>query len=49
MVTFSEDIRYSEALANGKKQEAIMDKVMESMAEGDDWRELDFENIISQL
>ena len=28
MVTFSPDIRYSEALRNGKRQQEIMDKVM---------------------
>jgi kynurenine 3-monooxygenase len=28
MVTYSPHIRYSEALANGNKQQAIMDKIM---------------------
>ncbi len=48
MVTFS-DLRYSEALAIGKKQQAIMDKVMEYPGIEIAWENLDFESIVNQL
>ena len=48
MVTFNEDIRYSEALAKGKKQDAIMDEVMASLEPGQDWQKLDFAAIIAK-
>lgn len=47
-VTFSPQIRYSEALNKGKKQEAIMQAVMKET--GDNWDNENFlEKIISQL
>ena len=49
MVTFNENMRYSEALAKGKQQEAIMDGVMASLRSGQDWHALDFNSIIAQL
>jgi kynurenine 3-monooxygenase len=49
MVTFNENMRYSEALAKGKKQEKIMDNVMASLAQGKDWKLLDFEDIVKQI
>ena len=48
MVTFNENMRYSEALAKGKKQEEIMDKVMASLSPGQDWKTLDFAAIIGR-
>jgi kynurenine 3-monooxygenase len=48
MVTFNENMRYSEALAKGKKQEKVMDEVMRSLGEND-WRELDFKMIITKI
>jgi len=49
MVTFSENMRYSEALAKGKKQEKIMDEVMNSLAPDRDWKTLDFGAIVEKL
>jgi kynurenine 3-monooxygenase len=49
MVTFNENMRYSEALAKGKKQEKIMDDVMASLAQGQDWKLLDFEDIVKRI
>ena len=50
MVTFSPDIRYSEALRNGKRQQQIMDKVMEQANIADKWESDEIENLIlSQL
>lgn len=49
MVTFNENMRYSEALAKGKKQEAIMDEVMASLGQDQDWHSLSFENIIKKI
>lgn len=48
MVTFS-DLRYSEALAIGKKQQEIMDKVMEYPGIEIAWQNLDFASIVNQL
>ena len=48
MVTFS-DLRYSEALAIGKKQQEIMDKVMEYPGIEIAWQNLDFQSIVNQL
>ncbi len=48
MVTFS-DMRYSEALALGKKQQAIMDEVMGRADIFDKWKELDFEEIVKKV
>lgn len=49
MVTFKDDIRYSDALAIGKKQKAIMDKVMEQKNLQKKWESLDFKSIVNQL
>jgi kynurenine 3-monooxygenase len=48
MVTFS-DLRYSEALEMGKKQQAIMDEVMNRNNIFENWESLDFEEIVNQL
>ena len=48
MVTFS-DLRYSEALAQGKKQQAIMDKVLSSENISEKWDQLDLSEIIADL
>jgi len=49
MVTFNPDIRYSEALKIGRKQEKIMDEVMASLAPEKNWESLDFTEIIGKL
>ena len=49
MVTFKEDMRYSEALATGEKQKAIMDKVMADKNIAKNWESLDFKSIVDQL
>lgn len=49
MVTFSPKIRYSEALAIGKKQDKIMAEVMQIPDIQDTWQELDFEAIVGKL
>lgn len=48
MVTFS-DLRYSEALEIGRKQQKIMDKVLEQPDIAMNWENLDFQSIVSQL
>ena len=48
MVTFS-DLRYSEALEIGRKQQQIMNKVMEYPGIEVAWENLDFESIVNQL
>ena len=48
MVTFS-DIPYSEAYAQGKLQEKIMDKVMSSPLITQNWDKLDYEDIVNQM
>ncbi len=47
MVTFRDDIRYSEAYATGQKQKAIMDEVMKNLK--GDWETLDFATIVNKL
>ena len=49
MVTFRDDIRYSEAYATGQRQRAIMDKVMQTPGIASNWQELNLENIVNQL
>ena len=49
MVTFNENIRYSEALEMGNKQRAIMDEVMQQPGIERSWEEIDFEGILDQL
>lgn len=49
MVTFQENIRYSEALSIGQKQKKIMDDVMRKPGIEANWTSLDFEEIVNQL
>lgn len=49
MVTFNEKIRYSKALAAGKRQKKIMDKVMKMPEIESEWEDLDLEPIIEKL
>jgi kynurenine 3-monooxygenase len=49
MVTFREDIRYSEALSTGTFQKRIMDKVMAQPDISSNWEQLDFKGIADQL
>ncbi|PTB93497.1 kynurenine 3-monooxygenase [Marivirga lumbricoides] len=48
MVTFS-DLRYSEALEAGKKQQAIMDEVMKRKDILKNWESLNLQEIVDQL
>lgn len=47
MVTFTPEMRYSEAYATGMKQKKIMDNVMKNLP--DNWETLDFQSIVQQL
>ena len=49
MVTFNEDIRYSEARKTGLKQKMIMDEVMKQQDIHQNWQQLDFGKIVAQL
>ena len=49
MVTFHENIRYSDAYALGQKQKMIMDKVMSAPNIEANWNTLNFAEIVSQL
>lgn len=49
MVTFQEDMRYSEAQAKGAQQKKIMDEVMKKPGLETNWEKLNFENIVNQL
>lgn len=49
MVTFNEKMRYSDALAKGKQQKAIMDKVMNGENILEEWEQLDLQSIVDQL
>ena len=49
MVTFHDDIRYSEALRIGTKQKKIMDEVMQKPNIESTWEHLDFEQLVRQL
>lgn len=49
MVTFHEDIRYSEALKTGLKQQQIMDKVMGRPGIETTWQALDFQQLVRQI
>jgi kynurenine 3-monooxygenase len=46
MVTYSPHIRYSEALVNGNKQQAIMDKIMAMPDIEAKWDSAEVENAI---
>lgn len=48
MTTFS-DFRYSEAWALGRKQQAIMDKVLDQPGVEEHWEDLEFEAIVNQV
>jgi len=47
-VTFSPQIRYSEALQNATRQEAIMQQVMALPGIENDWESIEVENLILQ-
>ena len=49
MVTFRDDIRYSEALSTGQKQKRIMDEVMRLNNIETTWEQLDFAAIVNKL
>ncbi|HEY3405890.1 MAG TPA: NAD(P)/FAD-dependent oxidoreductase [Ohtaekwangia sp.] len=49
MVTFHENIRYSEALNIGRRQKEIMDAVMKQPDIATTWSSLKFEQIVAQL
>jgi kynurenine 3-monooxygenase len=49
MVTFHDDIRYSDAYATGLKQQAIMDDILKQPGIHTSWESLDFEKIVNKL
>jgi kynurenine 3-monooxygenase len=49
MVTFHENIRYSEALNTGLKQQQIMDEVMKIPGIETTWSSLDFQQLVRQI
>lgn len=49
MVTFHEEMRYSEAIEKGEKQKAIMDKVMEQEDILQNWESVNLEQVVSKL
>ncbi|HEY5692065.1 MAG TPA: NAD(P)/FAD-dependent oxidoreductase [Cyclobacteriaceae bacterium] len=49
MVTFKEDMRYSEALAKGKLQQQVMDEVMSRPDIETNWEQLDLKKIVEKL
>lgn len=49
MVTFNENIRYSDAYAIGLRQRSIMDDVMKTPGLATTWGDLDFEQIVQRL
>jgi kynurenine 3-monooxygenase len=49
MVTFRDDIRYSEAYSAGQKQKMIMDEVMKTPGIQTSWENLDFAKIIQLI
>ncbi|MDH5476657.1 MAG: FAD-dependent monooxygenase [Cyclobacteriaceae bacterium] len=49
MVTFHENMRYSEAIEKGEKQKTIMDKVMAQQGILENWNSIDLEVIVNQL
>jgi kynurenine 3-monooxygenase len=49
MVTFHDDIRYSEAQRIGVRQKKIMDEVMKRPGIESNWQHLDFEQLVHQL
>jgi kynurenine 3-monooxygenase len=49
MVTFNENIRYSEAYRTGMRQDKIMNDVMKEPGIAERWQHLDFRKIVEQL
>jgi len=49
MVTFHDEIRYSEALRIGQKQKRIMDSVMKTPDIETTWQSLDFQQLVRQI
>lgn len=49
MVTFNENIRYSQASAIGKKQNKIMDEVMKTPDIASTWQSLNFEQLVHRM
>jgi kynurenine 3-monooxygenase len=49
MVTFNENIRYSEAYAKGQRQKKIMDEVMKTSDIFENWEKLDYRAIVEKL
>lgn len=49
MVTFHEEMRYSEAIQKGEKQKDIMDKVMRKEGILENWKSVNLESIVNQL
>lgn len=49
MVTFRPEIRYSTALNRGRRQSAIMDRIMSDPNIASTWERLDFRGIVEQL
>ncbi len=49
MVTFQEDIRYSEAVEKNQQQKAIMDEVMKRSNILENWENVNLQEIIAQL
>jgi kynurenine 3-monooxygenase len=49
MVTFHENIPYSQAYATGQKQKRIMDAVMKTPGIETNWEQLNFHEIVNQL
>jgi kynurenine 3-monooxygenase len=49
MVTFNENIRYSEALDIGRKQKKIMDDILLQPELDKTWAQLDFESIVKRI
>ncbi len=49
MVTFQENMRYSETLSIGQIQKKIMDEVMKKIDIVSTWEQLDFKEIVDQL
>ena len=49
MVTFHDNVRYSEAYQIGQKQKKIMDEVMKTPNLETNWSSLNFEEIVNRL
>jgi len=49
MVTFMDNMRYSDALRTGQKQKLIMDEIMKTPNLENTWQQLNFQAIVNQL